>query len=83
MAEIIYTDGSRRQLTPAGTTFQLDELQHYVGGFIEIIPLGDQSFMIVDEDAIIRAKQLNIIASIKLGLPVVGDVIILKGKEFE
>lgn len=52
MDSILYTtDGGRRKVTPSnGTDFSLEELQGFVGGYIEIIRLGDNRLVIVNEE---------------------------------
>ena len=51
MATLLKVDGIRTEITPKnGTDFQLEELQKYVGGYIEVVRLNDGRVMIVNEE---------------------------------
>lgn len=51
MAQIIKTNGTIIEVEPKnGTDFQLEELQAVVGGYIQIIHLGDDAVMVVNEE---------------------------------
>lgn len=56
--------------------FTLEELQGVVGGYIEIVRLPHNNFMVVDEEGNLKGKPLNITASKIVGQPIVGDVIV-------
>lgn len=59
MAQIFYTDGREEQVTPEnGKTFTLEELQKIVGGYVQLIDLGEQ-FMVVDEEGKIKRQKRN------------------------
>lgn len=63
-AKIIYTDKEAEDYTPKnGKTFELDELQGIVGGYIEIIHLKDGRIMIADEEGKLNNKAVNIPAT--------------------
>ena len=67
------------------TTFKdksptLKEMQKLVGGYIEVIYLDSGDQMIVDEEGLLKQKEINRDASIIKGNVIVGNVIILKGK---
>ena len=63
-AKIIYTDKEAEDYTPKnGKTFELDELQGIVGGYIEIIHLKDGRIMIADEEGKFKNKAVNIPAT--------------------
>ena len=63
-AKIIYTDKETEDYTPKnGKTFELDEMQGIVGGYIEIINLKDGRMMIVDEEGKLNNKAVNILAT--------------------
>lgn len=63
-AKIIYTDKEAEDYTPKnGKTFELDEMQGIVGGYIEIINLKDGRMMIVDEEGKSNNKEVNILAT--------------------
>ncbi len=53
MATLIHTDGTRREVKPSGKKFTLSELQHHVGGQIELVPAlvdGKKRNMYVNEE---------------------------------
>lgn len=62
MDSILYTtDGERIKVTPSnGTDFSLEELQGFVGGYIEIIRLGDNRLVIVNEEGKLLGLPMNI-----------------------
>lgn len=61
MDSLLYTtDGCRRIVTPSnGTDFSLEELQGFVGCYIEIIRLGDNRLVIVNEEGKILGLPKN------------------------
>lgn len=65
MDSILYTtDGERRKVTPSnGTDFSLEELQGFVGGYIEIIRLGASKLMVINEEGKLHNLPLNIKAT--------------------
>ena len=63
-AKIIYTDKEVEDYTPKnGKTFELDELQGIVGGWIEIVRLKDGRIIVIDEDGKSKGKAVNIPAT--------------------
>lgn len=89
MATLYKADGSREEVHPAnGTTFQIEELQALVGGYVERVFLPFDQRMIVDEDAKLRGKPVNEGASLALHqalgrntVPIAGDAVVGKKKE--
>ena len=59
MAQIIYPDGTRRDVLPKGKTYSLEELQHIVGGYIEIAPTTDGGLLVMDEEGRLKGKPFN------------------------
>lgn len=44
--------------------YSLEQIKHYIGGgYIEVVPLGDSYYMVVDEDGIGKGLPINDIAS--------------------
>lgn len=86
MALLIKADGTEATVQPHnGTKFTLDELQAYVGGYIELLTAADGRWMWVNEDAIRRCLPRNETASHLLHpkygvLYVLGDVLITKNE---
>ena len=50
MASLIRPNGSEEKVSPKGKTFTLEELQHLVGGFIELIRLPNGMDAWINED---------------------------------
>lgn len=51
MAQIIRTTGEIHEVQPKnGTDFQLDEMQTIVGGYIQIVCIGDDEVMVMNEE---------------------------------
>jgi hypothetical protein len=87
MARLFLTDGTTRDVTPAnGHEFTLRELQDYVDGYIEVVRLPRDRYLVCDEDGKNKDKPLNmnatlqayvqITASIRPDDVLVGDVLI-------
>lgn len=79
----IKTDGSFHPVQPKGKTFSLEEIQTYVGGYIEFValmpPLGKRYQMYCNEEGKLKGLDANLIAnSFYAGLEddvLVGDVL--------
>lgn len=66
IAKVINVDGMIQEVSPAnGKSFTLEELQHYVGGYVQVLPMPGtgQSIMVVDEEGKIKHKRMNSIAT--------------------
>lgn len=65
-----------------GTDYQLDELQKFVGGLIEIANLADGRIMVMNEEGAINGLPVNAVASACFSLgrgrlyPIHGDVLV-------
>ncbi len=81
MAMLINADGTGREVLPKkGKEFSLEELQGFVGGYIELVRyFGGQ--MMVNEDGRPKGLPVNIRASELAGMPIVGPVVIGSKKE--
>ena len=63
-AKIVYPDKDSEDYTPKnGTTFELEEMQKIVGGYIEIIRLNDGRLIIVNEEGLPQGLPVNIEAT--------------------
>lgn len=63
-AKIVYPDKDSEDYTPKnGTTFELEEMQKIVGGYIEIIRLKDGRIIIVNEEGLPQGLPVNIEAT--------------------
>lgn len=64
MAKVITTAGSISKVEPKnGKFFELEELQKVVGGYIEIINLGNDQIMVVNEEGKLEDLPYNFIAT--------------------
>ena len=55
--------------------FSLEELQKYVGGYIEIIRLPHRECLVVNEEGNLQGLPLNAMVSTAYGHHIVGDVV--------
>lgn len=57
MATLIKTDGTQTVVQPKnGTDFKLEELQTFVGGYIEILhSRSDDTIMVINEEGMIQS----------------------------
>lgn len=77
-ALLIKSDETETPIAPAnGETFTLDEMQGYVGGFIEIHMLGDGRWIVINEEGIFLDLPPNPTATIMAPHLVTGDTGIL------
>lgn len=83
MAQLIKTDGTVQEVTPAnGKGFTLEELQGFVGGYIEPVRLGPGKTMLVNEEGLGMELAYNSVASELAGQPLVGNAVVVDGKEW-
>lgn len=76
MATHIKADGTEKKVNPkSGKKFTLEELQGFVGGYVEIVNLGGRT-MLVNEDGIPKKLTVNVKASMLAGQTILGDVLI-------
>lgn len=79
MAILITTDGMVTHIQPNNDTdFTLEELQTYVGGFIEIIRLPKDNILVVNEEGLLQDMQINTYASLLAQQTIVGNVVYCK-----
>ena len=63
-AKIVYPDKDSEDYTPKnGRTFELEEMQEIVGGYIEIIRLNDGRIIVVNEEGLPQGLPVNIEAT--------------------
>ena len=63
-AKIVYPDKDSEDYTPKnGKTFELEEMQEIVGGYIEVIRLNDGRIIIVNEEGLPQGLPVNIEAT--------------------
>lgn len=59
-ARLIQTNGTEREVTPSnGKTFSLKELQGFVNGYIEILRITPDEFLIVNEEGRLIGLPVN------------------------
>jgi hypothetical protein len=90
MAVWIKTDGTQQDVVPErGRYFTLEELQQYVGGWIEMIGLSDGRTIVCNEEGKIHGLPLNTLATDiwlqHFGPPdvLVGNVLVAEDHELE
>ena len=83
MAYIIYPNAPKEHTTPKnGTDFSLEELQSIVGGYIEIVHLDDDEFiMVVNEEGRLLGLPSNRDASSIAWQPIVGTALLCRANE--
>lgn len=86
MATLIKTDGTQTVVHPQagiGKAFVLEELQGYVGGYIEPVYPGNGKICVVNEEGRIMQLKSNDRASLITGYHLVGDVLICDNSEID
>lgn len=91
MALLIKTDGTSQRVEPGnGARFTLQELQDFVGGYIERVPLNlpldepEPNFeMFVNEEGLILGLPHNDLASMLARQPLVGNTVVLSRAEWD
>lgn len=85
MALLIKSSGEHTHVTPEnGEYFTLEELQKFVGGYIELVNIKQvftDDVMVVNEEGRLLKLPYNTEASVYALQYIVGDVIICKRKE--
>jgi hypothetical protein len=83
MAELIKSSGEITPIAPKnGKSFDLQELQGYVGGYIELVRLSDGKVMVVNEEGKLHGLPVNQMASaIYLRDSIVGDVVVCTNRQ--
>ena len=81
-AKILKTTGEVLEVEPKNKTdFSLEELQEIVGGYIEIVQLGDRKVMVVNEEGVYMKLPINTKATNLYNSVIVGDVLICKSNQ--
>ena len=90
MATFISVNGKTNEISPKnGSDFSLEEMQEYVGGYVEVLDLDDDNIMIIDEEGKLKGKEINKLATLKYldvyGFSdiIVGNAVICKSEEFK
>lgn len=90
MAKLIKADGSVIEVEPKnGTDFSLDELQAFVGGWIEVARLGADRIMVMNEEGKLIGLPINEAATAEYFRVthrrdvVVGDALICKNEQVQ
>tara|TARA_R100000654_G_scaffold2744_4_gene10002 strand:+ start:4145 stop:4396 length:252 start_codon:yes stop_codon:yes gene_type:complete len=83
MAMLISVEGEQTVVEPEESTFSLEELQKYVGGFIEIVPVDDSRMAVVNDEGFVRKMPMNSVGSQVAGRLLVGPVLLVNSNEIE
>ena len=74
---LLYSDGATKVVSPSNDSdYSLEELQEFVGGYIEIVRLGGNKMMVINEEGKIHNLPLNIKATSIIQLKGRNDVIV-------
>ena len=83
MGMLISVDGEQKEVTPVGDTFSLQELQQYVEGLIEIVPIDPERMAVVNEEGLFMRLPMNPVASQVAGRLLLGPVLVLSSDEIQ
>ena len=89
MSTLIKLDGTKEKVEPKnGKTFSLEELQGFVNGYIQILPINSGEYenmlMIIDEEAKLKVgAEINFEASQIVNVPIAGTVLIIEKSQIE
>lgn len=87
MATLYRTNGTQETVTPKGQFFTLEELQDYVGGYIELIRTNDGKNMYINEEGKFDDLPFNLkatsIVTLFDGDYIVGNAIVVEPHEEE
>lgn len=90
MAILIKASGEKINITPHNNiAFEIEEAQALVGGYIQIIHIGNEKVMVFDEEGKLKGKPINQVATVVAKMHkaiflndfIVGDAIICKNNE--
>jgi hypothetical protein len=60
MALLLLTDGDSEEAYPQhGQAFTLEELRHFIKGYIEVVRIDENHFLIVDEEGRLKNLPIN------------------------
>ncbi len=81
----IRTNGDVLTITPKGDRLTLEEMQEYVGGYVEPVPIPDSlgAVMLADEDGTLKGLEYNPKATGLAGRLIVGDVVVISEHDFQ
>ncbi len=83
MDYVIKINGWHEAIMPEGKCYTLEELQAIVGGYIEIVQLGDGVVMVVDEEGRLKGYEQNLCASFLAKRNIVGTVLVCDSKHID
>ena len=84
MATLLYADGHKETVNPKnGKTFELEELQGFVHGYIEIVHVGSDQLLVVDDEGLFNPLLPNLNASAIAGTMIVGDALLCESNEID
>jgi len=88
MAQWIKANNETSTVTPtSGSTFKLEEMQEFVGGYIQLVHASNGDVIVLDEEGKIKEKPINRIATelYEHGHldPIVGDVLVCASDEVD
>ena len=82
MALLLLTNGPTSRVQPRnGTDFTLQELQEFVGGYVDIVRLPQDQVLVVNDEGLRLDLPFNFQASIAANNHIVGDALLCKASE--
>ena len=77
MDKLYITDGTIKDVQPKnGCSYSLEELQSFVGGYIEIVNYTDNMIIVVNDEGAINDMPLNVNASKLSQMLLFGNVLV-------
>lgn len=89
MAILLKANATSHEVQPKDKKFSLAELQGFVGGYIQIIEITEEEWMVMNEEGKLKGMPINLAACartmgiINLSDEIVGDVLIANRTEIE
>ena len=78
---ILHEDGRITPIAPKnGTEYTLEELQGFVGGYIELVPMSGGRYAVVNEEGMFLGFDINPGASLLLSTAIVGPCVVVPRK---
>ena len=84
MALLLKTDNTREEVEPRhGREFTLRELQNYVGGYVDVVPLSDNRILIINGQGHMLDLTANFSATLAAERSIVGDALLCRMTEVQ
>lgn len=87
--DVLVSNGVLKPIKPMnGQYYTLQELQHYVGGYIETLTFSNGKVLVFDEEGKLKGRPVNRIATAWITLDglcdfIAGDAVLIDGEHFK